>query len=55
MVGKLTWLKARERARQALGAKFDIKDFHDAGLLSGALPLAVLDQVIDTYVAKARA
>ncbi len=55
MVGKLTWLKARDKARRALGAKFDIKSFHDAGLLSGALPLSVLDQVIDLYIAKARA
>jgi uncharacterized protein (DUF885 family) len=55
MLGKLTWLKARERARQALGARFDIKSFHDAGLLSGALPLAVLDQVIDQYVARTKA
>ena len=55
MVGKLTWLKARERARQALGDKYDIRQFHDAGLLSGALPLAVLETVIDDYVAKAKA
>jgi uncharacterized protein (DUF885 family) len=55
MVGKLTWLKARDKARQALGAKFDIKSFHDAGLLSGALPLSVLEQLIDLYIAKARA
>ena len=54
MLGKLTWLKARDKARAALGAKFDIKAFHDAGLLSGALPLAVLEQVIAEYVAKAR-
>jgi uncharacterized protein (DUF885 family) len=54
MLGKLTWLKARDKAREALGAKFDIKAFHDAGLLSGALPLAVLEQVIAEYVAKAK-
>ena len=53
MVGKLTWLKARERASKALGDRFDIKAFHDAGLLAGALPLAVLDQVIDGYIANA--
>ena len=55
MVGKLTCIKVRERARRALGAKFDIKNFHDSGLLSGALPLAVLEQVIDGYIAKAKA
>jgi uncharacterized protein (DUF885 family) len=54
MLGKLTWLKARDKARQALGSKFDIKAFHDAGLLSGALPLAVLEQVIDQYVQRVK-
>ena len=54
MIGKLTWLKARDGARQALGQKFDIKAFHDAGLLSGALPLAVLEQVIDQYVERVK-
>ncbi|MDP3854841.1 DUF885 family protein [Phenylobacterium sp.] len=51
MVGKLTWLKARDRARKALGRKFDIRKFHDAGLLAGGTPLTVLDRVIDNYVA----
>jgi uncharacterized protein (DUF885 family) len=55
MLGKLTWLKVRERARTALGAKFDIRTFHDAGLLSGARPLGVLEQVIGEYIAKAKA
>ncbi|HEY0052763.1 MAG TPA: DUF885 family protein, partial [Caulobacteraceae bacterium] len=44
MVGKLTWLRLRERSRQALGSKFDIKKFHDTGLLSGPMPLEVLDR-----------
>jgi uncharacterized protein (DUF885 family) len=55
MVGKLTWLRVRDRARRALGAKFDLRKFHDAGLLSGALPLDVLEQVIGTYIATAKA
>jgi uncharacterized protein (DUF885 family) len=50
MVGKLTWLRLRDQAKKALGPKFDIHKFHDAGLLSGALPLDVLDQVIATYI-----
>jgi uncharacterized protein (DUF885 family) len=49
MVGKLTWLRLRDKARQALGAKFDLREFHNAGLLSGSLPLAVLERVIDDY------
>ena len=54
MIGKLTWLRLRDQARSTLGTKFDIKKFHDAGLLSGAVPLDVLDRVIGDYVAQAR-
>jgi uncharacterized protein (DUF885 family) len=50
MIGKLTWLKLREKARTALGRRFDIRRFHDAGLLSGPKPLAVLETVIDSYI-----
>jgi len=54
MVGKMTWLAARERAKKALGRKFDIRKFHDAGLLSGGTPLTVLDQVVDGYIARTK-
>jgi len=54
MVGKLTWLRARERAKRALGRKFDIRKFHDAGLLAGGTPLTVLDRVIDDYIASGK-
>lgn len=49
MVGKLTWLRLRDEARRALGPDFDLRKFHDAGLLSGAMPLAVLERVIGDY------
>ena len=55
MVGKLTWLRLRERARTALGSRFDIGAFHDAGLLPGAMPLTVLDRVIGDYTRAALA
>jgi uncharacterized protein (DUF885 family) len=51
MLGKLAWLKQRARAQGALGAAFDMKAFHDAGLTSGAVPLDVLPQMIDRYIA----
>ncbi|HZL00975.1 MAG TPA: DUF885 family protein [Caulobacteraceae bacterium] len=54
MVGKLTWLRLRAKARAALGARFDIRKFHDAALLGGAMPLAVLETVIDQYIAAAK-
>lgn len=49
MVGKLTWLRLRDQARQALGERFDLRKFHDVGLLSGALPLAVLERVVGDH------
>jgi uncharacterized protein (DUF885 family) len=55
MVGKITWLQGRERAKKALGKRFDIRKFHDAGLLSGGTPLTVLDKVIDNYIAANKA
>jgi len=41
----------REKAEQALGSKFDIKAFHDAVLSLGSVPLPVLDQRIDRFIA----
>jgi uncharacterized protein (DUF885 family) len=55
MVGKLTWLRVRDQAKTALGPKFDLHKFHDAGLLSGALPLDVLETVIGNYVTVTKA
>lgn len=52
MVGKLAWLRNRDRARRALGSRFDLRRFHDAGLTAGAMPLATLDTVIDGYIAR---
>lgn len=51
MIGKLDWLRLRDQAKAALGAKFDIRKFHDAGLLSGAMPMEVLDRVIASWIA----
>ncbi len=51
MLGKLTFLAARKKAKDALGDKFDIKTFHDAMLVGGAVPLAMIDQMTDRYIA----
>ncbi len=53
MVGKLTILRLRDKAKAALGAKFDIHKFHDTVLLSGSMPLAVLEKAVDAYIAGA--
>ncbi len=54
MVGKVTILRLRDKARAALGGRFDFGRFHDALLLGGPLPLDVLEQRVDGYVAQAR-
>jgi hypothetical protein len=52
MLGKIDWLRLREKAKAQLGPRFDIRKFHDAGLLPGAMPLTVLDQCIEAYIAE---
>ncbi|MDB5477254.1 MAG: Tat pathway signal protein, partial [Phenylobacterium sp.] len=54
MVGKVTILGLRDKARTALGPAFDIKKFHDAVLLAGAMPLTVLASAVDNYIAGAK-
>ena len=44
-VGHLAWVRARAAAQQALGAKFDIKQFHEV-LKDGAMPLTILERRI---------
>ncbi|HEY1615790.1 MAG TPA: DUF885 family protein [Rhizomicrobium sp.] len=53
-IGHTVWVKARERTKAALGAGFDIKNFHEAGLDCGRVPLDVLNGVIDRYIAQAK-
>jgi uncharacterized protein (DUF885 family) len=55
MLGKLTFLRLRDKAKMALGAKFDIHEFHDAVLLSAAVPLSVLEKLVDRYIASKQA
>ena len=50
-VGHTVWVKVRETAKQKLGPKFDLKAYHDAVLLSGAMPLTVLERHVDEWVA----
>lgn len=45
MVGRQHWLSLRERSQKKLGTRFDIKRFHDVGLLCAAVPLDVLTDV----------
>jgi uncharacterized protein (DUF885 family) len=52
-VGHTEILRLRQMARTALGAKFDLRDFNDATVSTGGVPLAVLKSVIERYVAVA--
>jgi uncharacterized protein (DUF885 family) len=49
-IGQLKIIELRERAKAALGPKFDIKAFHDEVLSAGALPLDVLEQRINGWI-----
>ncbi len=54
-MGQLEILKLRERAKQELGAKFDIKAFHDEVLNGGAMPLDLLDARVNRWIAEQKA
>jgi len=49
-MGMMKFLELREKAKQALGERFDIRDFHDVILSSGSMPLPILERLIDEYV-----
>ena len=49
-VGMLKILELREKTKSALGARFDIREFHDEVLKNGAMPLTLLERQIDAYV-----
>ena len=51
MIGQLKIIELRDRARAALGLRFDIRRFHMAVLDQGAVPLSVLDRQLDDWIA----
>ena len=53
-VGQLTIRRLRTKAETALGPKFDVRAFHAQVLMSGALPMAVLERKIDDWIAAQR-
>lgn len=50
-IGQLKIIELRRKAEQALGNRFDIRDFHEAVLANGALPLDILEEQVDAYIA----
>ncbi|MDQ2780165.1 MAG: DUF885 domain-containing protein [Pseudomonadota bacterium] len=55
MIGELKIIELRDRARAALGPRFDIRRFHMAVLDQGNIPLSVLEPQIDLWIAGERA
>lgn len=53
-VGALTIQRLRKKAEAALGARFDIRAFHEQVLGTGALPMSVLERKIDAWIASSR-
>lgn len=50
-IGMLKLVELRQKAKTSLGDKFDIRMFHDVILKNGAVPLDVLEQLVDEYIA----
>ena len=54
-IGELKILELREKAKAALGPKFDLKDFNAVVLENGGVPLTLLEQLVDEWIARVRA
>jgi uncharacterized protein (DUF885 family) len=54
-IGELTIKRLRAKAEKALGKNFDIRKFHDATLENGSIPMSVLEQMVDEFIASQKA
>jgi len=50
-IGEIKMVELRDKARKALGEKFDLRKFHDLVLKNGGMPLKLLERVVDAYIA----
>jgi uncharacterized protein (DUF885 family) len=54
MLGQLKWLELLDRARTTLGPRFSFKEYHNAVLAIGGLPLGMLEREVNAYIDDAR-
>ena len=54
-IGMIKILELRARAQQELGPRFDLREFHDVLLRDGPLPLDVLEEQVEAWIAQTRA
>jgi uncharacterized protein (DUF885 family) len=54
MIGQLRIIELRERAREALGARFSVADFHDVILGLGSVPLGVMESEVERWIERTR-
>jgi len=54
-IGMIKILELREKAKQEMGDDFDLRDFHNVVLKNGAVPLDILEELIDEYIATKKA
>lgn len=50
-IGMIKILELREKAKKQMGAKFNIREFHDVVLANGAVPMNMLEKLVDEYIA----
>ena len=50
MVGREEINRLRDKARAALGTRFDLKSFHDLLLANGSIPLTVMGRLVDQWI-----
>ena len=53
-IGQIEIVRLREKAKAALGSRYDFRQFNDAVVLGGAVPLTLLESVIDAHIASRR-
>jgi len=54
MMGELKLLELRDKAKQALGERFSLRDYHNVVLTTGVVPLDVLEREVDRYIKAGR-